>query len=139
MQKNSIMQLFKGTKLYSIFTGTCPVCHQGKIYEEGNPWKVKKILKMNEHCSHCGLKFMIEPAFFYGAMYVSYAVGTAIATAAFIISYFFLNINIDYTFVIIILSLIITFPYILRLSRNIWLNIFVKYDKNRATNPPEKI
>lgn len=75
---------------------------------------------------------MIEPAFFYGAMYVSYAVGTAIATAAFVISFFFLNLNIDYTFIIIILALVATFPYILRLSRNIWLNIFVKYDKEIA-------
>lgn len=131
------MGIFKGTKIYSIFTGTCPKCHKGKIYEEKKAWKLRKVLKMNEHCSHCGLKFMIEPAFFYGAMYVSYAVGTAIATAAFIISYFFLNINIDYTFAIIILSLIITFPYILRLSRNIWLNIFLKYDKNLAAKKEE--
>lgn len=94
---------------------------------------------MNERCSHCGLKFMIEPAFFYGAMYVSYAVGVAIATAAFVISYFFLNMNIDYTFGIIILSLVVTFPYVLRISRTIWLNIFVKYNKDIAENPPQEI
>lgn len=138
MHKLKVMQIFKGTKLYSIFTGTCPVCHRGKIYEEKNPWKLRKVLKMNDHCSHCGFKFMIEPAFFYGAMYVSYAVGTAIATAAFVISFFFLNLDIDYTFIIIILILIISFPYILRLSRNIWLNIFVKYDKEIAANPQKK-
>lgn len=122
----------KGTKVYSTFTGTCPVCQEGKIYEEKNPWKLRKILVMNEHCSHCNFKFMIEPAFFYGAMYVSYAVGVAIAVAVFIVSFFFLGFNIDNTFIAIIVSMVVTFPYVLRLSRNIWLNIFVKYDKTIA-------
>lgn len=72
---------------------------------------------------------MIEPAFFYGAMYVSYAVGVAIATAAFVIAFFILDLNEHYTFAIIILSLIVTFPWIMRVSRNIWINIFVKYKK----------
>lgn len=133
------MQLFKGTKLYSIFTGTCPICHEGEIYIEPNPWKLRKIMKMHERCSNCGLKFMIEPAFFYGAMYVSYALGTAVAVAAFVISFFFLNLDIDYTFVFILVSLIVTFPYVLRLSRNIWLNIFLKYDKDIATKKSEKV
>lgn len=133
------MQLFKGTKLYSIFTGTCPICHEGEIYIEPNPWKLRKIMKMHERCSNCGLKFMIEPAFFYGAMYVSYALGTAVAVAAFVISFFFLNLDIDYTFVFILVSLIVTFPYVLRLSRNIWLNIFLKYDKDIATKKSKKV
>lgn len=132
------MESLKGTKIYSIFTGTCPACHEGKIYTEKNPWKLKKIMEMHEYCSHCGFKIMIEPAFFYGAMYVSYAVGTAIATAAFVIAFFFLGLNINYTFIAITLSLIITFPYILRISRNIWLNIFVRYDKERTIKGKQK-
>lgn len=123
------MRLLKDSKLYSIFTGTCPVCHHGKMYIEPNAYKLRKVLKMHEHCSHCGIKFKIEPSFFYGAMYVSYAVGVAIATAAFVIAFFFLNLNEHLTFLVIILSLIITFPLILRVSRNIWINFFLKYDK----------
>lgn len=124
------MRLLKGSKLYSIFTGTCPVCHGGKMYIESNPYKIRKVLKMHEHCSHCNLKFKIEPSFFYGAMYVSYAVGVAIGVAVFIISYFFLNQNEHITFLAIILALVITFPLILRVSRNIWINLFLTYDKN---------
>lgn len=123
------MNLLKDTKLYSIFTSTCPVCHKGKMYKVSNPFKLRTVLVMKENCSHCGLKFMIEPAFFYGAMYVSYAVGVAIATAAFVIAFFILDLNEHYTFAIIILSLIVTFPWIMRVSRNIWINIFVKYKK----------
>src|SRR5690554_4942516 len=124
------MSMLKGTKLYSIFTGTCPVCHQGEMYTEPNAYKTTKILKMNEHCSHCGIKFKIEPSFFYGAMYVSYAVGVAITTAAFIISYFFLNLNRHYIFLVITLTLIATLPFILRVSRNIWINFFLNYNEN---------
>jgi|SRR5690554_1142554 len=124
------MRLLKDSKLYSIFTGTCPVCHGGKMYIEPNPYKIRKVLKMHEHCSHCNLKFKIEPSFFYGAMYVSYGVGVAIGVAVFIISYFFLNQNEHITFLAIILALVITFPIILRVSRNIWINLFLTYDKN---------
>jgi len=33
--------------------------------------------RMNEYCPHCGLKFEIEPGYFYAAMYVSYAFSVA--------------------------------------------------------------
>ncbi|QQX77977.1 MULTISPECIES: DUF983 domain-containing protein [Aequorivita] len=126
------MQFLKGSKLYSIFTGTCPVCHKGEMYVERNPYKLTKVLKMHERCSHCNTKFKIEPSFFYGAMYVSYAVGVAIAVAAFIIAYFFIGLDRDYTFLAIIVTLVIMLPLILRVSRNIWINFFMKYDKNKA-------
>ncbi|WP_310992830.1 DUF983 domain-containing protein [Aequorivita marina] len=126
------MKLLKGTKLYSIFTGTCPVCHKGDMYLENNPYKVNKIMEMHEHCSNCGKKYKIEPSFFFGAMYVSYGVGTAIAIAAFIIAYFFIGLDRNYTFLVIILSLVILFPYIVRISRNIWINLFIDYDKEIA-------
>ncbi|MCG2430751.1 DUF983 domain-containing protein [Aequorivita xiaoshiensis] len=126
------MQFLKGSKLYSIFTSKCPVCHKGDMYIENNPYKVMKIMKMHEHCSHCGKKFKIEPSFFFGAMYVSYAVGVAIAVAAFIIAYFFIGLDRNYAFLTIIISLAVLFPVIVRVSRNIWINLFVDYDKAAA-------
>ena len=130
--KKRLMDFLKGSKLYSIFTSTCPVCHKGDMYVENNPYKITEIMKMHDNCSHCGKKFKIEPSFFFGAMYVSYGVGVAIAVAAFIISFFFLNLDRNYTFLIIILSLVVLFPVIVRISRNIWINLFVDYDKDAA-------
>jgi len=60
------MQFLKGTKLYSVLTGTCPVCHKGKMYVEPNPYKLSKVLQMHDRCSHCDIKFKMEPSFFYG-------------------------------------------------------------------------
>lgn len=128
------MQFLKGSKLYSVFTGTCPVCHHGKMYIEDNPYKLMKVLKMHDRCSNCNTKFKMEPSFFYGAMYVSYAVGVAIAVAAFIIAYLFFGLDRNYTFLAIIITLVLLFPLILRVSRNIWINFFMKYDKNKVNS-----
>src|SRR5690554_257281 len=124
--------MFKGTKLYSIFTGTCPVCHHESMYKEKNPYKLGKVFDMHERCGHCHTKYKIEPSFFYGAMYVSYAVGIAFATAAFIVSFFFFGTGITTSFIAIIGTLIVFMPIIMRLSRNIWINIFMNYDKEKA-------
>lgn len=126
------MQFLKGTKLYSIFTGRCPVCHTGEMYVEKKPFKISRIMQMHDHCSHCGKKFKIEPSFFFGAMYVSYGVGVAIAVAVFIIGYYFVGLDRNYTFLAIIVALGILYPYIVRISRNIWINLFVKYDKEKT-------
>jgi uncharacterized protein (DUF983 family) len=127
--------LKKGNKLYSMITGVCPKCHQESMYVNKNPYILSEALKMHERCSHCKTKYKIEPSFFYGAMYVSYAVGIAFAFAAFIISYGVFNSSRNTAFISIVLTLIICFPIILRLSRNIWINMFMKYDKNLIESP----
>lgn len=122
--------MLKGSKLYSVFTGKCPVCHEGRMYQESNPYKLNKIYVMHERCSECDQKFKIEPSFFYGAMYVSYGLGVAFSVAAFITSYFFIGLKVIPSFFSIILVLALFMPIIMRLSRNIWINMFLSYDKN---------
>ena len=119
--------MLKGLKIYSIITGSCPVCHEESMYKENNPYKLKHIHEMHERCSNCGTKYQIEPSFFYGAMYVSYGLGVAIAFATFVISYFFLNLEVFTSFVNIIIVLVLLMPLMMRLSRNIWINLFFSY------------
>jgi len=120
--------LKKGTKLYSILTGSCPRCHEESMYKVSNPYVFGKLFKMHERCSHCGLKYKIEPSFFYGSMYVSYGVGVAFAIAAFVIAFLLMDLNLVNTFIAIILTLIVFMPVIIRVSRNIWINFFIKYE-----------
>ena len=122
--------LKKGTKLYSILTGSCPQCHQESMYVEKNPYNLKELYHMNEKCSQCGLQYKIEPSFFYGAMYVSYALTVAIGVAAFIISKVFIGLGLIESFVAIILSLIVLMPITARIARNIYINMFVGYKPN---------
>ncbi|PKP14924.1 MAG: DUF983 domain-containing protein [Bacteroidetes bacterium HGW-Bacteroidetes-23] len=122
--------LKKGSKLNSILTGSCPKCHEESMYLEKNPFKMGKIFEMHETCSHCGTRYKIEPSFFYGAMYVSYGLSIAFGVAAFIIANVFFGLGLIHSFVAIVATLILGFPIILRLARNIWINMFVHYDKN---------
>ncbi|GAA4936215.1 DUF983 domain-containing protein [Algibacter agarivorans] len=122
----------KGTKLYSILTGTCPKCHEESMFKNKNPYILSEALSMHENCSNCKTKYKIEPSFFYGSMYVSYPVGIAFATAAFVISFFVFRASLHVIFISIIATLIIFMPIILRLSRNIWINFFMSYDKSLA-------
>lgn len=120
--------LKKGSKLNSILTGSCPKCQNESMYSDKNPLHLTKVLKMNDHCSHCGLKYQIEPSFFYGAMYVSYGLNVAVGIAAFIFSFVFFKTSIEESFLAIVISLILLFPFVLRLSRNLYINMFVSYD-----------
>jgi uncharacterized protein (DUF983 family) len=122
--------LKKGSKLYSILTGTCPKCQNESMYLDKNPLHFNKILKMHDNCSHCGLKYQIEPSFFYGAMYVSYGLNVAVGIAAFIISFVIFGYSLKVAFITIIIILMLLFPFVLRWSRNIYINMFVSYDPN---------
>ena len=128
MQK-FLQMLKKGTKLYSILTGTCPKCQEESMYMDQNPYKLSTIYKMHEKCSHCGLQYQLEPSFFYGAMYVSYAINVAIMVAVWVGSEILYNgdVNIWWLVLIsIVVGLILT-PINFRWARLIWINIFVKY------------
>lgn len=126
--------LKKGLKINSILTGSCPRCNEESMYKDKNMYNPSYTIKMNEKCSHCGLHYQLEPSFFYGSMYVSYAVGIAFGVAAFIIFYFFLKTNLKTAFIGICSTLVLFMPVIMRLSRNIWINFFVSFDKNWRVN-----
>jgi uncharacterized protein (DUF983 family) len=124
--------LKKGSKLNSILTGTCPRCQEESMYVDKNPYHLKSIYKMNDHCSHCGLHYQIEPSFFYGAMYVSYGLTVGIGVAVFIISKLFIGLELTQSIIAISLTLFFTMPLTARLSRNIYINMFVSFNKDSA-------
>jgi len=64
-------------------------------------------------------------------MYVSYPVGIAFATVAFVITYFFFGATLLSTFLSIVGTMIAFMPIIMRISRNIWINFFMKYDRTK--------
>ncbi|WBX73269.1 DUF983 domain-containing protein [Tenacibaculum pacificus] len=120
----------RGSKLYSILKGKCPRCHEGEFFKYKMTINPKKITKLHDNCPKCDLKYMMEPSFFFGAMYVNYGLAVALFVAIFIIAKMFIGLTILQSFItIIIVSLLLT-PFTLRLSRIIWINIFIAYDKN---------
>lgn len=119
----------KGSLLYSILNGKCPRCHKGDFFLHKTTYNPKKVTALHEECSHCKLKYMMEPSFFFGAMYVNYALAVALFVGIFIICKVFLGMAILHSFItIVVVSLLLT-PVTIRLSRIIWINIFVRYNK----------
>ena len=115
----------KGTKLYSIANNKCPRCHEGEFFKERlSLFNFEKTLKLHENCSHCDLKYVMEPSFFYGAMYINYGITVALSIAVFIISKVFIGLTLFQSFLSIIGVLIIFTPINLRLARLLWISFF---------------
>ena len=117
----------KGTKIYSIFNGKCPRCHEGDFFKHGFTFNPSKITKLHDNCSHCNLKYMIEPSFFYGAMYINYGITVAISVAVFVVAKLGFELDLLQSFLMVLASLIVLAPINLRLARILWINMFVNF------------
>ena len=119
----------------SVLGNRCPRCRQGELFETKNAYELRKsrFMKMHERCPVCGQLTEIEPGFYYGTGYVSYALTVAFSAATFIAWWVLVGISfsdnrIFYWLVINSVLMIILQPVFMRLSRTIWLSWFVKYD-----------
>ena len=119
----------KGTKFYSITKGKCPKCHDGDFFKNRFTFHPTKVTELYDNCPKCNLKYMLEPSFYYGAMYVNYGITVAISIAAFIIAKLGFNLNLLHSFLIVIAALFILAPINLRLARILWINMFVSYEE----------
>ncbi|MBL7920717.1 MAG: DUF983 domain-containing protein [Bacteroidia bacterium] len=122
--------MIKGTKLYSILGNKCPRCHEGDFFITKNPYNLKKFDKMYERCTVCNEKFDKEPGFFYGAMYVNYALTVALGVGWFILIYLMYGFDPMIYVVSFSIVLLITIPWMFRTGRLVWINFFVKYKKD---------
>ena len=121
--------LKKGTKLYSIFKAKCPRCQEAEFFAHKFTFNPNKVTKLHDNCPNCNLKYMMEPSFFYGAMYVNYGLTVALSVAVFVISSLFFGLSLLQCFAAIVIALLILAPFNLRLSRIIWINMFIHFDK----------
>ncbi len=87
---------------------------------------------MPDQCPDCGQDFVIEPGFYFGATYVSYALNVAWLIPTFVLIRFGLGLPYSYFVVVMFLLLPVLVPVIFRWSRSIWLRFFVKYDPKLA-------
>lgn len=87
---------------------------------------------MNEKCDHCGLKFEAEPGYFFGAMFISY-IWTGFA-CLFVIGMCLLvfKMSVTASFAILITTIVLTYFFILRISRSMYIHMDVKYNPELA-------
>ena len=125
------------SKISSVLEERCPQCRQGQMFTHAK-YNIRHFDKMHNQCPECGLNFEVEPGFYTGAMYVSYAFSVAI----FIIVGFFLFIFFSDPGILVyvmstLLTIIVLFPVLFRYSRVIYLHLFGGISYNPALNRSE--
>lgn len=110
----------------------CPRCHEGNLFV--NKWyNLSNGNKMVKECSVCGQRTELEPGFYQGTGYVSYALTVGFSIITFIIwtlitGYSFKNKEIFWWLPMNIFALILMQPWLMRLSRVLWLTMFFHGD-----------
>ena len=125
--------LKKGQKLYSILFAKCPRCHEGDLWKMSFWQSALGLLKgqynMHERCLLCNLKYEQEPGFWWGAMYISYALSSGALLITAFVSRYVINMTLNETLLMVLLVALIGFLYNARVSRAIYINFFVDYEK----------
>ena len=116
--------------IYSAAANKCPRCHEGKVFSHNNPYLFTHMLEMNKECDHCGLHYEKEPGFFYGAMYVSYALMAIVFFVWLVSDLLWIHSEPEVLFLYVLATILVLFPIVFRWSRIIWLNFFFKFDRN---------
>jgi uncharacterized protein (DUF983 family) len=116
--------------LYSTVANKCPRCHEGQVFENNNPYSFHNGLTMHTHCPVCHLKYERETGYFYGAMYVSYALQVALFITLYTLDSLWWHLPAAVLLSIIIGCIVAIFPVTFRWSRVLWLGIFTKYEKD---------
>jgi uncharacterized protein (DUF983 family) len=125
---------------WAIFNQKCPRCRKGDMFKDRNSYHLKNLFKMYDTCPVCGQRMEIEPGFYYGTSYVSYALTVAFSASTFVAWWVIIGLSTTdnrlFWWLGINASLMILLqPYFMRLSRAVWLSFFVKYSSNwRAEN-----
>lgn len=128
----------KPNYLWSLLTLRCPRCRRGDMFKNKNPYKrlsLSHIIDMYEDCPVCHQKFHLEPGFWFGTVYVSYGVMVIISAISFMAWWFIVGISADdnrvfYWIVFNGVLLLFLQPWVMRISRLIFLSFFVKYNEN---------
>lgn len=122
----------KGTKLNSILRMKCPRCQEGDFFIS-HPYDLKNAGNIHEHCPKCNLKYEMEPGFYQGAMYVSYALGVALFVTLWVsFNLFFPSLSTGAQVGIVAVASLVLTPLMYALSKIIWANLFIKFDKKEV-------
>lgn len=111
------------TELHAFAAQKCPRCRQGNMFQ-GFTYNPLKFASVNKTCSHCGLSFEIEPGFFTGAMYFSYAINVAIIATVGIFLNIFFDLHINAVIGIVLGVVLLAVPITFRYSRMMMMYLF---------------
>jgi hypothetical protein len=129
--------------LWSILTMRCPRCRRGPMFKDNNAYRklsLKHIFDMYEHCPVCRQKFDLEVGFWYGTGYVSYLLVVLLSGCTFIAWWIAIGISTEdnrifYWLITNTIIVVVLQPWLMRISRVIYIYFFVKYNENYENAP----
>jgi uncharacterized protein (DUF983 family) len=132
--------------LWSIFTNKCPRCRRGAMFTNKSVYRnlsLKHIFAMPDMCAECGQKYDMEPGFWFGTSYVSYALTVALSVSTFVAWYVLIGVSVNDSRIFWWLGtnavlLVVAQPWLMRISRVLYIRFFVSYDKDYEKTKPKK-
>jgi uncharacterized protein (DUF983 family) len=117
----------------------CPRCREGKLFKNTTRINFKKNMEMNPQCPVCGQATEIEVGFYYGTSYVSYVLAVGICVLSFAVWFLTIGMSLSdsrffYWMGVNAILLIVLQPWLMRLSRSLWISWFVRYDPDWKTH-----
>jgi len=120
--------------LPSLLKEQCPKCRKGNIFSQQSVFPLSSCLRVEEHCSHCGQKIKVENNYGQGMNFVFVFI---IFFLTFFLYWPLFGISFKdnsifyYLGVSVALSLLLQ-PWLMRLSRVLFLYLVIPYDKTKT-------
>jgi len=113
--------------IMSILSFRCPRCREGRMFP-GRTYSLK-FMTTNRSCPCCGQNFLLEPGFFLGSAFFSRIIYAILLVTVAVILY---RTGKDTSITTIIVSVLVVIfgllPVVLRISKSIWIHIFIRYE-----------
>ena len=118
----------KSSWFYAVGLLKCPRCHEGDLYYTPT-FGLKRLFDMYDKCPNCGQQYELETGFYWGAMFISYAVVALYMFGGFAVAFFLMDFDPWWSLGFMTFSIIPLYAWFFRISRSIWINFFVHYKK----------
>ena len=124
------------SKLSAVLGLKCPRCHEGDLFPTPT-FSFKQPFDMKERCDVCNQDFVIEPGFYYGAMFISYIFTGWFCIGFVLFFHWVLDWSTLLSFALLLAVLAVFFVYIFRVARSMWIHLNVKYNPEAGSRKSE--
>lgn len=118
----------KNSLVYSILKMLCPRCREGRMFPARTLYTTR-FMRMHKTCPCCGQSFEPEPGFYLGVVYTSYILHAGLFfVILFAVYQLWPDLDLFLLGAIFLGAVLLLLPVTFRLSRAMWIYIFVRYE-----------
>jgi len=109
----------------ALLSAKCPACWQGDIFRHPlDLSNLSRFAAMHRECPVCKASFEPEPGFYFGSMFITYAVNVVIVVLCGVLLFYLWRLP-EWVFLTLVGAVaMVTLPFSFRLSRTLWLYWF---------------